>query len=138
MDLKSASLVCSAVAIASQGTVYSNSFKVGHIKQLSFEAICATSGTPAVRVQLEMSFQALTVGGLTNLNEGASSIYYVVPEGMADVFSDIVDKNYHIKGIYPPYAVYARYKITGLSGNPADTTITIYNMVQELGRTYGA
>ncbi len=138
MDLKQGSLVCNALAVASQSTVRSNSFKIGHIKNLTAEIKCFTNSSPAIRVQLECSFQVLSTGGLTNFNEGASSIYYVVPDAFPDVFSDIVDTNYHIKGITPPYAVYARYLFTGLSGNPADTTITLYNMVQELGRSYGA
>lgn len=133
MDLKSASLVCNAVAVASQATIYSNSFKIGHIKNLTAMAKCATGTTPAVRVQLEVSWKQLT-----SSEEGSSNTNYVVPDAFPDVFSDIVDSTYHAKGVYPPYAIYARYKITGLSGNPSDTTITIYNMIQELGRTYGA
>ena len=138
MDLKGASLVCNAVAINGAATVYSNSFKMGHIKNLTAMALAGTATTPAIKVQLEVSWQLLSVGGATNYNEGASSIYYVVPDAFPDVFSDIVDKTYHAKGVYPPYAVYGRYKITGLSGNPSDAVITIYNMIQELGRTYGA
>lgn len=137
MEIGKTSLICNSLAVNGVTTVWTNTFKIGFSKNFSIEAVCATSTTPAIKVQLEVSYLQLKGVGANQI-QGASSIYYVVPDAFPDVFSDIVDTNYHVRGIYPPFAIHARYKISGLVGNPADTTITIYNMLQELGRTYGA
>lgn len=139
MDLKKTSLVANALAVPGVGTpVWTNTFLWGFAKNFSVEVQCATSTTPAIKIELELSFQQLTVSGATNYNQGATSIYYVIPDAFPPIFADIVDTNFHIKGVYPPFAIHGRYKITGLTGNPNDTTVTIYNMIQELGRSYGA
>lgn len=137
MDLQKVSLLAIALAVPSQSTVYTHAFRMGMSKNFSVQIQCATSTSPSVRMQLEASFYNPSENSKT-FTEGSASALYVVPDAFADIFSNIVDTNYHIKGYQPPFVSYGRFKLTGLAGNAADTTITIYNLVQELSRTNGA
>lgn len=137
MDLKHGALLANVLPVAGATTVWTNTFKMAHAKNFAVEVVCATSTSPSIRIQLECSIQLLSFGGGTNFNQEATSIYYVVPENFGDIFTNIVDTNYHYKGYQPPYSIHGRFKITGLSGNPSDTTITIWNIMQDLGRTFG-
>lgn len=130
MNIPKVSRISSLLLVASQATVYTESFKWGFGSNFAIQIKCATGSTPAIRVQLEESYTVPAT-------QGASDTNYVVPDGYPDIFSDIVDTNYHIKAIVPVFGKYARYKITGLAGNPSDATVTIYNSIQELGRSYG-
>lgn len=130
MNIAKVSSIATNLAVASQGTVYTNSFKWGFASNFSIWFKCATASSPSIRVQLEESYTEPSTQGSADTN-------WAVPDGFPDVESNIVDTNAHIKGVTPVYGKYARYKITGLSGNPSDTTITIKNSIQELGRSYG-
>lgn len=137
MDLGKGSLLANALAVPSQTTVWTNVFRMGMSKNFSIFYQCLTATSPSVRIQLEGSFQD-PANPKFSFTQGASSVYYVVPDAFADIASNVVDQNWHLKGYQPPYIMYARFKLTGLAANPADTTITIYNLVQELSRTFGA
>lgn len=131
MNIAKVSKICSGLAVASGAVVYTESFKWGFASNFAIQIKCATSTAPAIKVQLEESYT-------TPVTQGVADSNYVVPDAYPDIFSDIVDTNSHIKSIVPVFGKYARYKITGLAGNPSDTTVTIYNSIQELGRSYGA
>lgn len=136
MNLGKSSLIANALAVNGVTTVWTNTYRMGPSSNFSVQVKCATSGAPSIRIQLEGSFYDPS-SNTQIFTQGQSSVLYVVPDAMPDIISNIVDTNYHIKGFTPPFVVYGRYKITGLSGNPSDTTVTIYNMAQELARTLG-
>lgn len=137
MDLKKTSTICTNLAVPGATTVWTLNFNMGYSKNFTCFAQCATATSPMIKVQLEVSFVTASNPNFV-FTQNLSSPYYVVPDAYPDIFSNIVDTNFHAKGFQPPYAYIGRYKITGLTGNPSDATITIYNMFQEAGRTYGA
>lgn len=130
MNIPKISSLCTNLAVASTGVVWTNAFKWGFASNFSIWIKCATNTSPAIKVELEESW-------ILPVTEGASDSNWVVPDAYPPIFSDIVDTNAHIKGITPVFGKYARYKITGLAGNPSDATVTIKNSIQELGRSYG-
>lgn len=131
-------LICSALAVPSQTTVWTNNFRFGFAVSFGIQFQCANSTTPNVKIQLEHSYLDLSDGNQGNTNQQQlTNSAYVIPDGFPDVVSNVVDNNWHIVGILPVMAYHCRYKIIGQAGNPADTTITIYNTIQEPGRSYG-
>lgn len=103
--------------IASTGVAYSISWKQGfqHGCEYGLEIQLEATGTPNVQVDLELS------------NEGADDTQtantdYVVADGDTAIIT-VNDSLVHIKGFNPTPAGHARLKLTGLSGNPADTSI---------------
>lgn len=118
--------VCNAVVVASQGTVYSYSFLMKFAESFGVW-LQATSvvGTPSIRIQLEES-------AYPPATEQSADTNYVVPDGQADVYSNLNDEVVHVKAFSPQPAKYGRYKITGLSGNPADSILTVVNFHQEM------
>lgn len=130
-------LVCSSFLVNGITTVWTNNFRMGFGVNFGIQIQCTSA--PAIRVQLEHSYLDLTDGTLGTTNQqGLTNSAYVVPDAFPDVFSDIVDTNWHIKSVFPVPAYWCRYKISGLSGNASDTTITIYNTIQEPSKSYGA
>jgi hypothetical protein len=114
------------IPVAGEVTVYTRSFKMSFatffgiwVKSLS------TAGTPNIKVELEESYTTPTTEG------SAETDLYVEPDGFDDIFSEINDALAHIKTISPVPMTYGRYKITGLTGNPADTVVYIKNFLQE-------
>lgn len=118
--------ICDAVAVASTAVVYSNSFPMRWVENFGvwIQATSALS-TPSIKIELQESY-------VPPATEGNSDTNYVVGDGVADVYSNLNDENAHIKTLSPVPMQYGRYKITGLSANPADTVVTIVNFQQEL------
>jgi len=125
-----------ALAVASQGTAYSNSFNVGYATSFGLAILAKSSGVVAVRIVLEQSFNKLN--GTTGLIEGQSSIYYVVPDLQPDVITLLSDTNWHIRGFAPTESIHARFKCIGQAGNDPSTTLNLILMKTEPGRSYGA
>lgn len=125
--------IASALAVPSQTTVWTSSFNLEGINSAGvwLQANSVSLGTIALRVVLEESWT-------TPVTQGATDSAYVVPDAFPDVWSDIVDANPHIKQLLPVCMAHGRYKIIGLPGNSSDVTVTMYNNLQELGRSYGA
>lgn len=122
-----------ALAVAGATNVWTRTFNISNLSALGVWIQCAGSG-PQIRIVLEESYISLTDAqqSLTNTN-------YVVPEALPDVMSLITDTNPHIPlAIAPVPMKHCRYKIIGLSGNSADTTVTIYTFEQELPRGYAS
>ena len=122
-----------SVAVASGSTgVWTRNFVISNMSALGVWAKCA-GDSPNVRIVLEESYANLTEAeqNLTNSN-------YVVPDAFPNVFSAISDTSAHIVSITPVPMKYCRYKIIGLSGNSANTTVTLYTFEQELPRGYAS
>lgn len=117
--------VCDSLAVASTATVYSNSFPMRWIEYFGvWLQATSASGTPVLKIQLEESYTVPAT-------EGSSDANYVIGDGVADIYSNLNDEIAHIKTVSPVPQQYGRYKITGLTGNPADTVITVINFQQE-------
>lgn len=114
------------IPVASETTIYTRSFPMN---KASFFGIwiraLSTLGTPNIKVELEEGPTVPTTEG------SAETTLYVEPDGMDDIFSAINDELAHIDVITPVPMAFGRYKITGLTGNPADTVVYINNFIQE-------
>ena len=107
------------IAIASTATVYTKAFKIsfGDYFSLDYKA-SSTSGTPDVKIELEES-----IGANLPATEGSADSNYVEPESMSDIEANLTTETWHKKAITPVVGIYARLKITGNVGNPADTIV---------------
>jgi len=115
------------IVIASTAVVYTHSFPMFSGSFFGVWAkMTSVIGTPNIKVELEESWSLPTAEG------SAETTLWVEPDGFDDIFAAIADELAHIKTIAPVPMTYGRYKITGLSGNPADTIATIYNFIQEV------
>lgn len=122
-----------ALAVPSQSSgVWTYTFRASNLANLGVWVKCA-GDSPAVRIVLEESYLDLTVAQQTLTNAS-----YVVPEAFPDVFSDVSDTNAHVTSITPVPMKHLRYKLIGLSGNSANTTVTIYTFEQEQPRGYAS
>ena len=112
------------IAIASTATVYTKSFKFPYGGSFGISAKATSSGTINLQIELEESWKE-------PVNEGVADVYYVVPDGISDIWSAITDSNQHHKAISPVVMRYGRFKITGLTGNDAATTVQMQLHYQE-------
>lgn len=118
--------VCDAVLVNGVTTVYSNSFLMRWVENFGVWVLAVSPLTnPNIRIQFEESY-------VPPVTEGSADTNYVVADGVADVYSAIVDEIVHIKSLNPVPMQYGRYKISGLTGNGTDTVVTIVNFQQEM------
>lgn len=114
------------IAVNAETTVYTRAFPLHKATYFGVHALfTSATGTPNIKVELEESWTLPTTEG------SAETTSYVEPDGFSDIFSAINDEVAHIATITPVPMAYGRYKITGLTGNPADCVGTIYNFLQE-------
>lgn len=115
-----------SIPVAGEVTVYTRSFPMFLASFFGVWAL-ATSvlGTPNVKIELEEGPSEPTTEG------AAETTLFVEPDGFSDIFNPINDEVAHVKTIAPVPMAYGRYKITGLTGNPADTIVKIKNFMQE-------
>lgn len=113
------------IPVASGATIYTRAFDMGMATFFGiFVKATSTTGTPDIKVELQE-------GPILPVTEGSVDDYWTEPDGFSDIFDQINDELAHIKTISPVPAKYGRYKITGINANPADTTVEIYNFMQE-------
>ncbi len=112
------------IAVASTAVIYTKSFKLSFADYFAISYIASSTGTPALKIELEQSFQEPTT-------EGSSDANWVEPENMADIETALATKTMHHKSLAPVTLAYARFKITGGASNPSDTTIAIKVSQQE-------
>lgn len=119
------------IPIAGEVTIYTRSFSLNLGSFFGVWALASSAtGTPNLKIELEESYARPTTEGSAELT------LWNVPEvdgvSYEPIFSAINDKTTaHISTITPVPMTFGRYKITGLTANPADATIKIYNFVQE-------
>ena len=115
-----------AIATADGSTaLYSASFKLNYGQSVGVWSKAASSGTVALKIQIEQSAVAPTT-------EGSADANYVIGNGVADVDSNLANTTAVVKTISPVPMMYARLKIIGLSGNDATTTLAFKFFIQEL------
>jgi hypothetical protein len=87
---------------------------------ISIEYQAGSDGNVALKLELEQSNTAPTA----NAADGDS----VVPDGAAELNNTLTDKLVHIKAYSPAATKFARFKITGNSGNDASTVLSRLNV----------
>lgn len=119
------------MAVNGATTVWSNNFRLSNSRSFGCMVVC--TGTPQIQIQLEESWLSL---GRNGYPQGATNIFYVVPDAYPDIFSQITDTNWHVPAqpVTPIPMKYARFKINGLIGNGSNTTVAIGFFRQESGR----
>lgn len=120
------SLGTSPITIVSTTVIYSRHFKLarGQAFGIWYQAGNG-SGTANMKIQLEQSYKLPTT-------EGASDASWIIGSGVSDIETNLNDTTAHLKSISPVPMKWARLKITGLGGNPADATLTAYIFLQGL------
>ena len=114
-----------AAAVASAGTVYTNSFPLGYSSYFGLWLLATSSGgTPDIKVDLQQ-------GIAPPATEGPSDTNWVIPDGLGSVSGGINDQLVHIFSLSPKPLPYARFKLTGQGSNPADALMTMYIFLQE-------
>jgi len=112
------------IAVASTGVVYTHSMSVKNGKNFSLKyKASSASGTANVKIEIEESDRLPTT-------EGSSDVHYVTPEGVPAVETSVTDEVWHIKTLSLVVAPYVRFKLTGVSANPADTVVEMYLLMQ--------
>lgn len=114
------------MAVPGEVTYYTRAVNVskGYAFGIKFKALSAT-GTPTLKLEIEESDVLPTT-------EGSADTNFVVPDSASDLISNLNDEVWHVR-VFPLVPMtYARLKITGLSGNPADTTLEARAFIQSI------
>ena len=103
------------LSVTGTNVVYSGAFTIlNRVHAFQYQA---EGDAVALKIELEQSDKMPTTAG-------AADADWVVPEDVSDVISSLDDTSMHVTP-YPPAATdYARFKITGLGGNGANTKIS--------------
>ena len=114
------------MAIAGENAYYTKAIKIaqGMYYGLHLKALSASS-TPTIKIELEQSSVLPTT-------EGSADGTYVVPDGVSAIYSNLNDEIWHVKSFTPVPMTYCRFKLTGLTGNPADATLQLKLFVQAI------
>lgn len=106
-----------AISVPSTNTIYTRSISMANVdaaNPIGIQYKATSSGTIALTIQPEQSFQRPTTEGLIDAT--------YVPWGASFTTSDATWKMATEDTVVVPYA---RFKITGTSGNDASTTVQI-------------
>lgn len=114
-----------AMEVAGEVTIYTQAFKIGNGINFGVSAKAASSGTIALKVELEQSFKKPAI-------EGSADAFYAVPDNITSpVFSSISSATVKHTVFSPDPLPYCRFKITGTTGNDASTTLKLWVSMQE-------
>lgn len=112
-----------AIGILNQETVAGTATIYSHAVDTSFSHyiglwIKATSvlGTPDIRVQWEAGRAGAATAQAADTN-------FVVPNGMSDIATALINEVWNLYGVSPPPSGWGRLKVTGNAANPADTKV---------------
>lgn len=114
------------IAVAGVTTVYTKSFKMtfGEYFGVGYY-VNSAAGSPDVTIQLEQSWVAPST-------EGASDGNFTIPVGLSDIVTNLTTEQvWYIKTLSPIAFEFGRFKITGNSGNNADTIVNMKFSKQE-------
>lgn len=125
VDIPSADDSSFTIAVSGTATMYTKSFQFGNGEYFGVGYIATSSAsTPTIKIELEESWT-------TPATQGSSDTNYVEPENFSDIETTLTTETYHIKSLSPVVAPYGRFKLTGNSGNPGDTTLKLKLFKQE-------
>lgn len=118
-------LDATSIPVAGVTTVYT---KVLELQRAQYFAVrlraTSATGSPKVTITVEQSDVAPTTEGVADTN-------YVTPNGFSAIVTDRTAQTWYIATISPVTMKYLRFKITGGSGNAADTLVEINCSIQE-------
>lgn len=115
-----------AIAVAGVGAiVYTTSQEIRFGQEFGLFIKFASAGTPNVQIDVQESTDAASP-------ESTADLRYVIPNGVA-ALGIVNDKLAHIYGIPLRPMKFMRFVLTGLAGNPSDTTAEVVLFVQEPG-----
>ena len=100
-----------AIGVNALATAYSDIVTLGKHEYFGVAYQSSSGGTIALKLEIQNSIDG------TN---------FVTPDDVTSIDSNIDDSNLHIKRLSVDRTPYIRFKITGLAGNAATTTINIY------------
>ena len=106
------------IAIAGEVTVYTKSFKISWAEFFGLAYQAASTGSPNLKIELEQGYAEPGT-------EGSSDDDWVTPTGVSAIESALTAKTRKMKNLSPIPMPYIRFKITGLTGNPADVTLDL-------------
>ena len=112
-----------SIAVAGTATVYTKAFKIPYAEYFSIFARVSSEGTVNVKLELEECWKLPAI-------EGSTDGDYSIPDGMATVMT-LTDETQHSKSLSPIVTEYIRFKLTGLAGNDASTTLRLRLAKQE-------
>jgi hypothetical protein len=112
-----------SIAVASTATVYTKSFDLKYGAAFGVDMKATSDGTVKVKVELEQGTSKPTT-------EGSADTSWAVPE-VAPITITVEDENMHVMGVSPIPLRYARFKLTGLTGNAASTVLAMGISIQE-------
>lgn len=110
----------SSIAVASDGTAYSQAFELKNDVSFGLELQFASDGYVNVKVELEQSFELPAT-------EQAADGNYVIPDNKTDspISEGITDELVHLSNYQPNPTPYARLKLTGLTSGNANDASTV-------------
>jgi len=115
-----------AIAVDEEAVVYTRAFDLSKGSFFGIWVLCGSTGTPNVKIELE-----LAPTKPTEAQEGVAATSLFAIKESDVIFDAINDKVAHVDTVSPVPMTWGRYKITGLSGNPADTTVTLKMFQQD-------
>ena len=119
----------SPIAVASQATVYTDSFEIGMASAFSL-SIQLNGSTPSVQVVLQISDTAPAAS-----ENAADTSNWCQQDGGAPIYTALTDTILHKITLAPTVSRYARLQLIGNSGNGANVTVLAKLISQQqLGR----
>ena len=113
-----------SIAIAGEVSAYSQHFELPRGATFAVAYQAASSGTVALKIEMEQS-DVLPANTTTPASDGN----YVVPDDALEINDTLADKLVHMVAYAPSSTPFARFKITGNSGNDASTTLTKLKLI---------
>ena len=114
----------SALAVATTSTVYSKSFNLSYGRFFALSYKATSAGAVNLKIELEQCYEPPTT-------EGSADGDFAVPEGVSEIDAGLTDENQHHISVSPIPLKYGRFKVTGLAGNDASTTLELKLSTQE-------
>lgn len=115
-----------AIPVAGEVVVYTRSFDMRKGGYFGIWVLGNATTNPNIKVELELAPDKPTED-----QEGVAAPTLFAIKASDVIFAAITDKVAHIDTLSPVPMCYGRYKLTGLSGNPADATLQLKNFQQD-------
>ena len=107
------------IAISGTDTVYTDTYLLSYVDYMAIRYKASSSGVVNLKIEMEQDIEAPAT-------ENVSDTDMTEPDDLPDVDTALTDTNNHKKQFLPDTFKCYRFKITGLAGNDASTTLTIY------------
>lgn len=105
-----------SVAVAGEVVAYSKAFDLVDVDEFALEYQAACTGNPNIKMELQQC---------------SDEANWYLPDTMSEVVSSLTNKSPHGVQLSPITVRYMRIKITGLTGNPSDTVISLKLSLQK-------